>query len=588
MITASFFESHEGRNAEAVLKSKNRQEAAGQIKWIIKARWTVLIVLFGLGIIAHALAICPLSLELLLSLGFAVCAYNFLCFFLLKRENGSEDRILNYIKYLQVAGDIAILTAFIHFTGGPRSPFFVLYILSIIVASILLSSRETYYTAIVCAFLYGGLLLLEHYQVIPDYNVYVFTIFSQERASSLLFFTILVASTIFYTTAYLGTHLSIRFKEAKIALQDMEWYHHKFIQEMSTAVMVANENGKIVVFNKAAQKITGFSCPEMIGGMCSRQHEDETPLSKLTSLVINVLEENKEIKRGEVSVNKKDGELIPIGFNISLLKNSQGKVMGAVAIFADLSEVKTMENRLRLKDRLSDLGGLAATIAHEIRNPLSLVKMFAQLIETSLDQSSWEGKTQAIEDIKSISSQVDICEQVIRELLVFTRPSAIADVSGPEEIGLDDFLKTLLKDYKRSELFSGIQLEKRLHAEEAFVWARYKQLRHIFVNLVENAAQAIHDGGKLVIGTKLEAGMVEIEVIDDGQGIPAEVLNHIFEPFYTTREEGTGLGLAIVQKIVLELDGTIEVESKRGKGTTFKVRLPAKEKSPCVGNNARL
>ncbi len=586
MITASFFESHEGRNAEAVLKNKNKEEAAGQIEWIIKARWTVLIVLFALGIIAHTLNICPLSLELLLSLAFVVCAYNFLCFFLLRREAGSEDRALSSIKYVQVAGDIAILTAFIHFTGGPRSPFFVLYILTIIVASILLSSRETYYTAVVCAFLYGGLLLLEHYQVIPDYNVYVFTIFSPKRASSLLYFTILVASTIFCTTAYLGTHLSIRFKEAKTALQDMEWYHYKFIQEMSTAVMVANEDGKIVVFNKAAQKITGFSSSEMIDRMCSERHEDDAPLSKLTSLVVKALKENKEIKRGEVSVSKKDGETTPIGFNISLLKNSEGKVMGAVLIFADLSEVKTMENRLRLKDRLSDLGGLAATIAHEIRNPLNLIKMFAQLIESSLDQSSWKGKAQAIEDIKSISSQADMCEQVIRELLVFTRPSAIADATGPEEIRLDDFLNTLLKDYERSEQFSAVQLEKSLSAGEAFVWARHKQLRHIFVNLVENGAQAIHDGGKLAIRTKTDAGTVEIEITDDGPGIPADVISHIFEPFYTTREEGTGLGLAIVQKIVLELDGTIEVESKRGEGTTFRVRLPAKEKSPCVNDRA--
>jgi len=255
--------------------------------------------------------------------------------------------------------------------------------------------------------------------------------------------------------------------------------------------------------------------------------------------------------------------------------------MGAAAIFSDLSEVKAMETRLRLKDRLSDLGSLTSIVAHEMRNPLNVIKMLAQLLEDSLAHSTWEGSVQAIRDTQSIGTQVDICEQRIKGLLVFAKPALKADVLKLEEIQVNDFLDALLEDCKRSSIFSNIELVKRFDGGGPLVLARGEQLRHIFVNLIENAAEAMPDGGRLMVQTKLASEAVEVEVTDTGQGIDPEARNHIFEPFCTTKEGGTGLGLAIVQKIVLELDGTIEVESEKGKGTTFRVKLPTRKKSLC-------
>jgi len=214
------------------MKSKQKEELVKQIEWIIRARWIILAILVIPGILANLLALFPFPLGLLLLLTLTVGIYNFLYSLCLRRGMSCSGRTLNFIKYLQVTGDTAIFTVLIHLTGGSESPFFVLYVLSIIVASILLTSRETYYTAILCAFLYGGLLISEHYRIIPHQYEYSFSNLMREQTTTLIFFIILAATAIFCTSAFLASHLSIHSQEAQIRLEDMEWYHYTFCFEV--------------------------------------------------------------------------------------------------------------------------------------------------------------------------------------------------------------------------------------------------------------------------------------------------------------------------------------------------------------------
>jgi len=548
--------------------------AAKQIGWIVKARWIITAILTALGVLANYLGVSSVSSYILLVLALIVYAYNFFYSFMLNSGPKSR-RTLDILRYMQLICDAFVVTTLIHYTGGIESPFFVLYILIIFIASILLPSKETYFTAVLCAALYSALLLMEHNGIVALKYRYLFSSLIREPNITFLLFVTLAGATIFCTCAFLANHLSIRFERAQEALEDTKWFYHTFVEEMTSGAIVAGETGKIVVFNNAAQEISGFSSQEIIGKSCFVRHGKKYPLHELVKYLANALQDGKQTKRCEVSLKTKSGEMIPVGFNTSLLRRNDDVVIGAAAIFADLSRVKEMESRLRLKDRLSSLGGLASIIAHDMRNPLSIIKVLAELLKKNLEYSTWEDSAQAIADTESICKQVDVCDKTIKELLVFAKPALKVDASDQEKIDLNSLIDALLEDCPRSKQCKNVEIEKKYDTNTSLVVARSEQLRQIFLNLIDNAIEAMPDGGRLLLKTEYSSDAVEIEIADNGPGIAPEVKEHLFEPFYTTKEAGTGLGLSIVQKVILDLGGTINVESAVGKGTTFKVRLPS-------------
>ncbi len=564
-----------------LMKNKLEETTVDKIKWIVRARWIVLAILVLLGVAAKLLGISPVPLSVMLFLALTVSSYNLYSFLYLRTQIQHRSRVINFLKYLQFVGDITAVTVLIYYTGGVESPFFILYVLNIVTANILLSSRETYGTAILCAILYSGLVLSENFHIILYSFEYSSRDLMQEQTIASTLF-IAAAAAILGVSALLINQLSVRSKEAQTRLEDLERFNHTFIESVSSGAVVVDEKGRIIVFNKAAREITGFSSREMVGSSCPEHSGGETPLRELAYLLGEALKESKEISRNEVSIRAKNGQSIPIGFNISLLRGSTGRLAGAAAIFTDLRKVRALENRLRLKDRLSDLGRLASVIAHDLRNPLQIIRMFAQLIENNLTEPTQDERTELVQDIQSIVTQVDICEDRIKELLAFAKPMPMQNVSRAADVNINGFLDAFLEDCRQNNLYSHIELTKEFDSHVPHVLARGEQLRRIFTNLVGNAVEAMPDGGKLTVKTKFANKAVAIEVIDNGHGIPAEARKSIFEPFCTFKEGGTGLGLAIVQKLVLELDGAIEVESEEGKGAVFRVKLPAvrmKEKS---------
>ncbi len=556
------------------MQSEWNENAVKQIGWIIKVRWIIVIILSALGVLAAFLRVSSVPSVILLNMALIVCAYNFFYSFVLKRAF-ERRQILNLLKYMQILCDVVVITALIHYTGGIESPFFVLYILSIFVAGILFQYKETYFTAILCAALYSALLLLEHNGIVALKYRYLFRSLMLEPSTTLLLFTTLAGTTIFCTCAFLASHLSIRFERAREALEDTKWFYHTFVEEMTSGTVIADQTGKIVVFNDAAQAISGFSSQEIIGKSCFARDREEYPIRELIEYLANALQDGKQTKRCEVSIKTKSGQMIPVGFNTSLLRRNNNAVIGAAAIFADLSKVKEMESRLRLKDRLSSLGGLASVMAHEMRNPLSIIKVLAELLKKNLEYSTWENSAQAITDTESICTQVDVCDKTIKELLIFAKPALKVGASNQEKIDLNSFIDALLEDCFRSKQCKNVEIEKKYDSNTGLVIARSEQLQHVFANLIDNAIEAMPDGGKLLIKIEHSSNDVEVEIADNGPGIACEVKEHLFEPFYTNKEEGTGLGLAIVQKVILDLGGTIKVESTEGKGASFTVRLPS-------------
>jgi signal transduction histidine kinase len=243
-----------------------------------------------------------------------------------------------------------------------------------------------------------------------------------------------------------------------------------------------------------------------------------------------------------------------------------GTVLGAVVTMEDVSDIKALTAQLIRADRLAAMGELTAGVAHEVRNPLGVIRASVQLLDDAqVDQARIH------EAAEVIKQEIDRLDRVIKALLDFGRPSKPTLVKTDIASVLDDVVLFTNRFAKQH----GVHIEERFEAELPDVHGDPDQLKQVFLNLVTNAVQAIGDTeGLIVIETRSEGDYVEIAVIDDGPGISIQDLPKVFDPFFTKRAEGTGLGLTIVHRIIDEHEGHIEVESS-GAGTVFKVSLPA-------------
>jgi signal transduction histidine kinase len=246
-------------------------------------------------------------------------------------------------------------------------------------------------------------------------------------------------------------------------------------------------------------------------------------------------------------------------------------------------ELKQSQDTLRRADRLSSLGLLTAGLAHEIRNPLVAIRTFTQLLPERYQDAEFREGFQGL-----ALKEVDRICSLISDLLSFARPSkpnvAPEDMSDVVE-GIARILETQAKE-------KGVEIVRDFGANLPKVWIDREQMKQVFMNLILNAIQATKDGGSIVVSTRVyprnQAGetgqFVQVEIRDSGIGISEENLEHIFDPFFTNKDEGSGLGLSISHQIVQEHDGYITVESKLEKGTAFFINLPTGKPVRLVGN----
>ena len=231
---------------------------------------------------------------------------------------------------------------------------------------------------------------------------------------------------------------------------------------------------------------------------------------------------------------------------------------------ADL--ILEIEDQLRRADRLSALGELSAGMAHEIRNPLGAIRGTAEILQDGVDP-----KDRRYEFTRILIKEVDRLSRVVQDFLDFARPAGSGErgrVAVPAL--LEDILALSRQQFRQS------RVEVALQADEVPAAAgNAEQLKQAFLNLVLNAQQATPPGGRVTLSVAPVGERVRVQIADTGQGIAAENLDRIFNPFFTTRREGTGLGLAITQRIIKGHGGEIEVESRPGEGTTFIVWLLA-------------
>lgn len=331
----------------------------------------------------------------------------------------------------------------------------------------------------------------------------------------------------------------------------MEIYSENILQSVPSGVVSIDNSMEIKSINQAAQRILGVDAGDVLGRKFNEVFDE--PLIKL-------LEEGKTVSRAEYPYVTRDKRHIWLGITTSPLKNGAGNVIGQIFVFTDLTDIKTLQAQVALKERLSQLGEMSAGISHELRNSISVISGYAKLLEKKVEESGRAA-------VRAILAEVENINKIISELLSFARPTVLN--MGP--VDLEKLIKESLGSVVDSKgpvrVSINIETSLSINADEVL-------LRQALTNLFINALEAMPEGGSLEIGAVPLHDKVEITIRDTGHGIPEDIRQKIFLPFYTTKEKGIGLGLALVQKIIVSHGGSIEVESKEGEGTLFRIILP--------------
>jgi PAS domain S-box-containing protein len=363
-----------------------------------------------------------------------------------------------------------------------------------------------------------------------------------------------------------GKSPGIDLKEKEDAREDF----HNILESLNVGVLVIDLKGEIITFNRAAENITGLFSEKVIGKEFDKVFDPNFFLSShLDFKSLKDIQQNADV---EAEIRRKGKNTFYVSLSISPVKNPEGKKIGIVLALQDITRLKKLEERANRTNRLAAMGEIAVKIAHEIRNPLGSIELFATVLKKDLKD---------FEELKAlaghISSGVKSINNVISNLLLFIRPQQKPNF---QTIDIYDSLNDSL--FFSSHLVNsnnGIDIITRYYSKPLMVYADSELLKQIFLNLILNAIQAMHHGGKLTISTRKLNGrskkdLAEIRFADTGTGISKADMLRIFDPFFTTKKRGTGLGLAIVHNITEAHGGAIDINSSEGKGTVCTVTLP--------------
>ena len=360
--------------------------------------------------------------------------------------------------------------------------------------------------------------------------------------------------------------------QAAVAIENAELYDEILslknyaegvLQSMTNGVLTTNLEGKVITFNKMAEYITGLKISEVVGKSCNETWGEKGIIAEV---ICNTIK-GRTYLNFEANLSTKERGLVPISLSTTLLKDSKGKNIGALVVIADLSEVKALEAKVRQADKLASLGTMAAGMAHEIKNPLSSMKVLAQLMSKKFEDEEYRKKFTDI-----MPREIARIDRIVESLLGFAR----ATQPKFEKLKIDEVIGESLKIFEPHFEPGKIKVIKEFaHLPE--IMGDREQLLQVLNNLILNAIQAMPEGGELKLVTKEAAPGIAIEVSDTGHGIPREHLKKLFDPFFTTKYGGAGLGLSIAHSIIDGHKGSIEVKSEVGKGTTFIITLPVSQ-----------
>ena len=507
---------------------KDRIWEMGEVDFFVVSRWIlILLVLFLIGYntarfeymaVAYRIAVIYVIFNLIIR--FRI--FNFL----------KEERFM----FLIFLFDIGFVSVALYLSRGIEENFFIVYLLTIVMAAMSSGLRSSFPVAILSAVLYMWI----------GYTTGVIKQFNNPAYLLRLPFLFLVAFMSGAWADMMRKKIEKKEKLMKEKILRLKNFYERIINSVNAGIIVINTQGEVMLEN-----------PEM-----KRMFENGVIKEELLKKIM-------EEKRGNVLLRENDR------FVDAVISSSRKEDL-IIGIVRDITELKKMEEELEHSRRLADIGKMASYIAHEVRNPLGVIRGMTQLIRMKFNGEVINDYTERI--IKSVG----MIDRIIEDTLDFARKK-------PPEIERVNLCETI------KELVDSMPIKKKVSSKNATIifeetgeWVingdRMRLVR-VFENLISNALDAIPDGGYVKISFNRDENNVYVTVRDNGCGIDEKDINRVFEPFYTSKKHGTGLGLSIVKKIVENHGGRISVRSKRGEGTAFTVQLPlsknVKDKEVC-------
>jgi len=373
-------------------------------------------------------------------------------------------------------------------------------------------------------------------------------------------------------------------------LADVKGYTDNILASLTNGIVTVDLDGRVVTVNAAAELMTGFFAGEVTGRYCTEVF-GHTP--ELADLLMETLATHSPAPGTTLTLRRRDGRGLPVEFSVSPLRGSEGKDLGVIGVFRDLTRVRQLEDRLRRSDRLAAVGELAAGLAHEIKNPLTALLTFSRHLPRKFEDADFRQKFQAV-----VPRELERINGIVEGLLELARPARLTF----KPVRLPMLLERTLELYGDRIEAQQVAVSREYAHDLPTIWADPEALYQAFVNLVTNALDAMPVGGQLIlragwtdVAERLAAARagsgrrVAVEIEDSGVGIASDIVDRVFNPFFSTKGGGTGLGLALTHKVVADHGGSIDLRSAPGAGTTFRVVLALMpDPPPETGHDARL
>ena len=369
-------------------------------------------------------------------------------------------------------------------------------------------------------------------------------------------------------------------RPSKAARQDDVFFRH-MVGNMRNGVLAIDREGAVVIINDEARRL--FHLPPDLPAVGEPYADVLHEHPDIVRVLGGVFELKSLPNRAELRLKSTD---TVIGYTLSLIRDGHGEAVGAALFFKDLTHVEQMEERERLRDRLAAVGEMAAVMAHEIKNPLAGIEVLAGLLRRKAPDNP---DVQSL--VGDIINEAKMANAIVQEVLAFVRPVRLQ----VDRTSLSDAVTSALSLADGKAPRGNIVVDLTIPKDIPTLGADQHQLTQVFCNLLINAYEALEGRGRVEItarvvrtaddGALLPDGhapvpTVLVDVIDDGPGMPTDVAEKIFNPFFTTKAQGSGLGLAIVRQIIDAHDGRIDLTTADGRGTKFRLTLPVEPTKP--------
>jgi two-component system sensor histidine kinase PilS (NtrC family) len=473
---------------------------------------------------------------------------------------------------LQFIFELIIESGIIYATGNVNSPFSALFILTIVSAALAYRLVGTLIVASLVSMAYTFIIWMGLSRTgDPDFSLQALqTIFSAKES---VFYAIFLHVLIFYLVAFISGFLAERLKDqdrkladTSLALKRAKLETDEILRHLNSGLLTIDAQGRIVFFNRAAERILGYREKEVKGMVCTEVFAGRMPhlgVSLLDGIYRGIVHPRKEIE-----IVNAEHVKVPLGLSTSILTEETHALRGVIAIFSDLTEAKQLEGKVRTADRLAAVGELSASIAHEIRNPLASISGSVEVLKNEVSVSG--ENAQLMELIVKESHRLS---RILSEFLQYAK----IDRPAYTKVELCHLINEVIRILHHHESFtSGTRVNCETDESIVYVVGDEDLIKQLLLNLAVNACESFEGKpGEILmhLDTDSAEGNVKLLVQDNGPGIDEETLRRIFQPFYSTKKQGTGLGLAIVHRICSALKLNLKFDSREGIGTTFVIEF---------------